>query len=104
MQGKVIAVTGGFGVLGQAVAAAAATRGAHVARIDIASAPAAPLAGGADFGGVDITDANAAAGAVASIAQRLGGIDVLVNVAGGFVWQTLQDGGPDIWARMFRLN
>jgi NAD(P)-dependent dehydrogenase (short-subunit alcohol dehydrogenase family) len=104
MHGKVVVVTGGFGVLGQSIAAEAAARGALVARIDIASAPVAPLAEGADFGGVDITDADAAAGVVAAIARRFGGIDVLVNVAGGFVWQTLQNGGPDVWARMFRLN
>lgn len=104
MHGKVVVVTGGFGVLGQAVAAVAAARGAHVARIDIASAPATPLAVAADFGGVDITNADAAASVVAAIDKQFGGIDVLVNVAGGFVWQTLQDVGPDIWARMFRLN
>jgi NAD(P)-dependent dehydrogenase (short-subunit alcohol dehydrogenase family) len=104
MQGKVVVVTGGFGVLGRAVAEAAAAKGASVARLDIAPAPAAPLPGGADFGGVDITEAGAAASAVAAIVQRLGGIDVLVNVAGGFVWQTVQDGGADTWGRMFRLN
>ena len=41
---------------------------------------------------------------MAAIVQRLGGIDVLVNVAGGFVWQTVLDGGADTWGRMFRLN
>ena len=104
MQGKVVVVTGGFGVLGRAVAHAAATKGARVARVDIAAAPATPLPDGADFGDVDITDPAAAAATVAAIVQRLGGVDVLVNVAGGFVWQTVQDGGADTWGRMFRLN
>ena len=36
--------------------------------------------------------------------RTAGGIDVLVNVAGGFVWQTLDDGGPETWARMFAMN
>jgi NAD(P)-dependent dehydrogenase (short-subunit alcohol dehydrogenase family) len=53
---------------------------------------------------VDITDPAAAAEAVAACVARFGGVDVLVNVAGGFVWQTLADGGPQTWARMFAIN
>jgi len=41
---------------------------------------------------------------VAAVVERFGGVDVLVNVAGGFVWQTLQDGGPETWARMYAMN
>lgn len=33
----------------------------------------------------------------------MGGVDVLVNVA-GFTFETLADGGPDTWARMFAMN
>ena len=29
---------------------------------------------------------------------------ILVNIAGGFVWETLADGGPSTWERMFRIN
>ena len=55
-------MTGGFGVLGRAVATA---RGAHMVRIDLAPAPAGAAA--TDLGGVDITDADAAAKAVQTI-------------------------------------
>lgn len=34
----------------------------------------------------------------------LGGLDGVVNVAGGFVWETLQDGSLDTWDRMYRMN
>jgi len=102
MQDKVVIVTGGFGTLGRAVAAAAAERGAKVARIDLAPAP--PDAGAFDLGGVDIADPPAAAAAIAQVAQRFGGVDALINVAGGFVWQSLQDGGSETWARMYRMN
>lgn len=99
-----IIVTGGFGVLGRAVAEAFRTSGDRVARIDFA--PTAPDAnpGGLDIGGVDLTDAAAAARAVDEVVAAFGGIDVLVNVAGGFTWQTLADGGPETWARMYAMN
>ena len=97
-----MAVTGGFGFLGRAVAALAAERGARVARIDLAPAP--PEAGPDDLGGVDLADLSAAAAAVQTVAARCGGLDVLVNVAGGFVWRTLEAGGPDVWERMYRMN
>jgi NAD(P)-dependent dehydrogenase (short-subunit alcohol dehydrogenase family) len=99
-----IIVTGGFGVLGRAVAEAFRTNGDRVARIDFA--PSAPDANpvGIDIGGVDLTDAAATAAAVEQVISAQGGIDVLVNVAGGFVWQTLADGGPETWARMFAMN
>ena len=103
MHGKVVIVTGGFGTLGRAVAAAAASKGASVARIDLAAKPASG-AGEMDLGGVDITDPQAAGAAVAAVVERFGGVDVLVNVAGGFVWQTLQDGGPETWTRMYMMN
>jgi NAD(P)-dependent dehydrogenase (short-subunit alcohol dehydrogenase family) len=99
-----IIVTGGFGVLGRAVAEAFRAQGDRVARIDFA--PTAPDAnpGGLDIGGVDLTDAAAAARAVEQVVAAQGGVDVLVNVAGGFVWQTLDDGGPETWARMYAMN
>jgi NAD(P)-dependent dehydrogenase (short-subunit alcohol dehydrogenase family) len=99
-----IIVTGGFGTLGRAVAAAFAAQGDRVARVDFAASAPEPLAGGIDLGGVDLTDAAAAQKAVADVAAAFGGVDVLVNVAGGFVWQTLADGGSETWARMFAMN
>ena len=102
MRGKVVAVTGGFGVLGRAVASAAEAKGAQVVRIDVATAPAGAAL--TDLGGVDITDAGAASRAVQAIVGRTGGLDALVNVAGGFTWTTLQDGGAAAFARMYQMN
>jgi NAD(P)-dependent dehydrogenase (short-subunit alcohol dehydrogenase family) len=36
--------------------------------------------------------------------QRFGGIDVLVNIAGGFVWKTVQAGSVEEWDEMYRMN
>lgn len=102
MQGKVVMVTGGFGALGRAVAKAAEAKGATVVRVDLAPPPAGAAAH--DLGGVDLADPAAAGRAVAATVERFGGVDVLVNVAGGFVWRTLEDGGPDVWEKMYRIN
>lgn len=99
-----IIVTGGFGVLGQAVAEAFAAQGDKVARIDFAASPAMSLAGSLDIGGLDLTDAQMTAAALDHVKQAHGGIDVLVNVAGGFTWETLEEGSLDSWARMQAMN
>lgn len=99
-----VIVTGGFGVLGRAVAQAFRDNGDKVARIDFA--PSAPDAnpGGLDLGGVDLTDAAQAAAAVERVKAELGGVNVLVNVAGGFTWETVGDTAPATFARMFAMN
>ena len=102
MNGKVVVVTGGFGVLGSAVATAAAAAGATVVRLDVATRP--PGATARDLPGVDSADAAAAEAAVKQVVAAHGGIDVLVNVAGGFIWRTLEDGGPETWADMYKIN
>lgn len=99
-----VIVTGGFGILGQAVAEAFAAAGEKVARIDFAAAPHSQVQGALDIGGVDLTDAAATQTALDQIVAALGGIDVLVNVAGGFTWETLDGGSIDAWARMQSMN
>lgn len=99
-----VIVTGGFGILGAAVAAAFAQTGNKVARIDFAPAAREPLAGALDIGGVDLADAGTTGEALAQIVAAHGGIDVLVNVAGGFTWETLEGGSIAAWAKMQAMN
>jgi NAD(P)-dependent dehydrogenase (short-subunit alcohol dehydrogenase family) len=54
--------------------------------------------------GVDLTDPASAHLAVNAAASALGGIDALLNIAGGFSWQTLADGDAETWDRLYRLN
>ncbi|MBJ7411918.1 MAG: SDR family NAD(P)-dependent oxidoreductase [Phenylobacterium sp.] len=107
MAGRVVVITGAFGVLGQAVAKAAAAQGARVGLIDFAKDPPAGLPSGADalaLGGVDLSDAPQAVAAMDAVADRFGGIDALLNIAGGFTWETLQNGAIESWPAMYRLN
>jgi NAD(P)-dependent dehydrogenase (short-subunit alcohol dehydrogenase family) len=99
-------ITGGFGSLGRAVGAELAARGAHVALLDRAAAPAASASDSATLlcGGVDLADARAAAQAFDELAARMGGIDGLVNVAGGFAWEKVNNGAIETWDRMYSVN
>jgi NAD(P)-dependent dehydrogenase (short-subunit alcohol dehydrogenase family) len=99
-----VIVTGGFGVLGQAVSEAFAAHGDKVARIDFAASPHRSVASALDLGGIDLTDAAATRSALDQVAKAHGGIDVLVNIAGGFTWETLEEGSIDSWARMQAMN
>lgn len=104
--GKTIAVTGAFGSLGTAVVKALLEQGATVAAIDLADAPREPKALGAAhlYGGVDLADAAATQAAFDAIAKAHGGLHGLVNIAGGFAWEKVQDGSADTWDRMYQMN
>ncbi|MDD3798456.1 MAG: SDR family NAD(P)-dependent oxidoreductase [Novosphingobium sp.] len=99
-----VVVTGGFGALGRVVAETFGKLGDTVVRVDFAPSAPDENPGGLDFAGVDLTDEAACRELVAKIVETLGGIDVLVNVAGGFTWETLEGGAIDSWRRMFTMN
>ena len=99
-----VIVTGGFGALGQVVAKAFADRGDKVARIDFATDAASALPGALDIGGVDLTDRAATQAALDKVIATHGGIDVLINIAGGFTWETLEEGSLDSWGKMHAMN
>lgn len=98
-----VIVTGGLGVLGRAVGAVLAERGARVALID--RAPVQDVPGmTAVIGGVDLTDPEATRSAFDLAGERLGGFDGLVNVAGGFRWETLETGSLESWDALYAMN
>jgi NAD(P)-dependent dehydrogenase (short-subunit alcohol dehydrogenase family) len=105
MRDKVVVVTGGFGVLGHAVAEAALAAGAFVAVPDREQECRIPAGDRLlVLGGVDLADFAATKQAFDTIAARYGRIDGLANIAGGFRWQTLGDGDLAGWTEMFRMN
>ncbi len=101
-------VTGAFGALGAAVARRFAARGLRLGLLGREPLPAwASQEFGALhvlLGGVDLTVQDAANTAMQTVAAATGGFQVLVNVAGGFRWQTLADGDVATWELMFAMN
>jgi len=105
LEHKVVAVTGGLGALGQAVVRALRAAGARVAVLDRMNAPA----GVADpdvlvQGGIDLADGAQADAALERAAAELGGLDALVNIAGTFRWETLEQGSAETWDFLYRVN
>ena len=96
-----IVVTGAAGILGRAVAQYLRDQGHDVTGIDLATA--SPEFPGTFIGGADLT---AAAGAEAAIAQAVAKapLDGLVNVAGGFRWETVADGSAESWEFLHKIN
>lgn len=98
-----VLVTGGLGVLGRAVGHLLAARGAQVVLVD--RAPAEIVHGMVGvLGGVDLGDEADTAAALAEAQRLMGGLNALVNVAGGFRWEKLDGGSLATWDTMYAMN
>jgi len=109
MAGKAIVITGAFGALGACTARILAASGGRVALID--QAPHAPPglmsdcgAEAVEYGGVDLTRSVDAANAINAIHERLGRLNVLINIAGAFRWQSVADGDLKTWDLLYAIN
>ena len=104
---RAVIVTGAFGVLGAAVARKFADAGAQVGLLDRAVPPEWTHTFPAPhrlLAGIDLTDASATTAAVREFSEFAGGLDVLVNVAGGFQWRQLSADALEVWETMFAMN
>lgn len=104
MNNDVVVITGGLGQLGRATALAAKAQGARTALIDHAPKPDDAPEADLHVCGVDLTDAAAAERAMNTVRERMGALHVLLNIAGGFVWEKLEGGDPSSWGRMQAIN
>ncbi len=108
MDGKVVIVTGALGALGKVVAQVALARGARVAGVDHAQAQASATPARIELGGVDLSDAAQAKQAIDKAASHFGRLDALINIAGGFAFETVAEGDSKgdgkTWQRMYALN
>jgi NAD(P)-dependent dehydrogenase (short-subunit alcohol dehydrogenase family) len=101
-----IAITGAFGSLGAAAVNAALAEGARVIAIDRVDSEKAPSFKGEVrlIGNCDLTDPASAQRTFAEAGEAFGGLDGLLNIAGGFTWETLPDGSIESWEAMFNIN
>jgi len=106
LEGKVCVVTGATSGIGLAVARRLCEEGARVlfvARSEEALAHAASGCGG-DYLAGDVTDPEVDERIVATCAEQMGGIDVLVNNAGTSYARALDELTDDDWRGQYELN
>ena len=111
LEGKSAVVTGAGRGIGKTIAETLASRGAHVAIVDIDGETAESTAQELrDTGAtarayeVDITDADAVMSIFKKIAEESGGLDILVNNAGLTRDNLLLRMSPDDWDLVMRVN
>ena len=108
LKGKVALVTGGTGSIGWACAKQLAEAGCHVALVDLDLARCEELAAqlptksiGVAF---DVSSEPAVVAGVASISARLGGVDILVNVAGILSNNKCFETSAEEWRKVHAVN
>ncbi|AXA96791.1 SDR family oxidoreductase [Microbacterium sp. PM5] len=99
--GIVAVVTGGASGIGLASVNALVTSGATVAVLDRSLAALPPAVMGFE---ADVTSRRSVDVAIEAIAQRLGGIDVVVNSAGVSCVGTVEEATEDDWERVLDIN
>ena len=106
LSGRKIVVTGAFGALGVKVSAAVRAADAAVTCIDFAPVEKAPqsLKDCVLLGGVDLGLPDAATAALRAAAKQMGGLDGLVNIAGGFRWEKVEGGAIATWDQLYNIN
>lgn len=106
--GKVVVVTGGARGIGRAIAERFGAEGARVVIADQSLEAAAEAASALPHGAfavfVDVASTSSIREMVEQVAQRAGGIDVLVNNAGVFDMAPLLEVGEESFDRLFTVN
>ena len=106
MQNRRVLITGGASGIGRATAALLRQEGAVVAVMDRDAAAAARVAAecGAIAIAADVSDEASVQRGVDEAAQKLGGLDGLVNAAGIFHPEMMMDTDLALWTRTFAVN
>jgi len=111
LDGRVAAITGASSGIGEATAIALAKQGAGVAlaarrrdRLEELAKRISGDGGTAEVFEVDLADEASAREFVTGAAERLGGLDVLVNNAGVMLLGPVQGADTEHWRRMVEVN
>jgi 3-oxoacyl-[acyl-carrier protein] reductase len=111
LDGQRLLLTGGAGALGKVIARTFAEAGADVAILDLDAAGAEALAAElrtlgrrAVAVGVDLTVHDAVQAAVAEAEAQLGGVDILINAAGGGIVAPFPEMTDEQWRTQMARN
>jgi NAD(P)-dependent dehydrogenase (short-subunit alcohol dehydrogenase family) len=101
---RVFVVTGALGSLGRAVVARLISYSARIVMVDKSATPPSDPARYLVCSGVDLAQSEAAVKTMHRASVYWGGVGGLVNIAGGFSWQTLINGNIGVWQSLSDLN
>ena len=102
IEGKVVLIAGGSGALGHSVVPAFLAAGARVVTAD--RNPSTDQADGRLARKADVTDEADVRRLVDEVIRKLGRIDVLINLVGGFAPGPVKDTAVALWQRMLTTN
>ena len=102
IEGKVVLIAGGSGALGHSVVPAFLAAGARVVTAD--RNPSTDRADGRLALKADVTDEADVRRLVDEVIRKLGRIDVLINLVGGFAPGPVKDTAVALWQRMLTTN
>lgn len=97
-----VLLTGADGALGTVVAAAFRSAGAQVAALHGVGSADDPAAG--VFAAGDLANSENARDVVERAAGRLGGLDAVIHLVGGFKWLMVADSVLDDWRGLYAAN
>lgn len=104
MEGSVVVITGAAGYLGQVVAAELGMLGYRLMLVDLNQPPWDGDSDAVSIGNVDLTDPEHAAEVVSQTLEYFGGLDAVINLAGGFAWETQAQSSLETWDAMYAMN
>lgn len=97
-----VAVTGAAGALGRVVTGLLSERGYEVVAIDLQELD--EQVRGRSFGGIDLAEEASVGSVFATLSEDDVRLHGLVNLAGGFAWEAIEDGSVETWDRLYRMN
>lgn len=104
LQGKTAIVTGAATGIGRTVAELLAEAGARVAGGDVNTEALQTLSQAAYTGRLDVSDAASVRSFFEDVEKKLGGVDVLVNVAGIYPFAAFETLAVETWDRVMAVN
>jgi NAD(P)-dependent dehydrogenase (short-subunit alcohol dehydrogenase family) len=112
LRGRTVVVTGGATGIGESITSHFAANGSRVALLDLQAEAGLALAARIEAAGYpaplclpcDLTDIPALQHALATVAERLGPVEVLVNNAGNDTRHRFEDVTPEFWDRAVAIN
>lgn len=104
MNNNVLIVTGAAGHVGKVVASELGLMGYKLMLVDILQPPWDGDGDAVSIGNVDLSDPDHAIEVINQTIDYFGGVNGLINLAGGFAFETQIESSLEIWDRLYSVN